>query len=163
MIDKIRSGIQRGLVSTSGFTFVEILIVIAIVVLLAALVIPRLLMPKEQVLALEAHEFLNRMRLAQINVRDRGSSPTWLDVVSYHESETPNPNWNILGLKPLPINAPFSYRCNETLGACAATRVGAPGDSKFGGTITIDLESGNFSCSTPYAVVRGSSTDVVCG
>lgn len=147
----------------TGFTLLEVLFIVAIIAILAALVIPRLMMPREQVLAEEAQEFLETIRLSQINVRDRGSAPGWTLAKSYRQGEAPDPGWNILAVKPLTEEAPFAYVCHPDRGACTAKRVGSAGEPKTGGIIAIDLETGNFYCEAPYAVIGSRNGLAVCG
>lgn len=143
-----------------ALTLVEILAIVTIVVILAALALPRFLMPREQVLAIEAQEFLNVMRLSQINVKGRGSSVSWVKARSYYYGEPLDSGWNVLGMKPLERDAPFDYVCDPERGTCMATRAGVPEDPKFGGTVTIDLDSGSFSCGAPYVVMSGPPSAV---
>ena len=147
----------------AGLTLVEVLIILTIVVILAALVVPRLMMPREQILAQDAQELLKTIRLSQINVRDRGSAPGWTLAKSYRTGEPPDAGWNILALKPLPEDAPFTYICESHAGTCTARRLGSSDEPKAGGMITIDLKTGTFSCETPYVVIGGKNGSVVCG
>ncbi len=146
-----------------GLTLIEILIVVIIGALLTALVVPDLLIPHERRLALEARTFLMEVRLVQINFKDRLNLAAWLDVTSYEYNGKPDKGWIMLGLKPLPHNAPFSYTCKAIFGVCTATRLGTADNSKFRGTITINLNSGHFDCGAPYTVVNGNGADVMCG
>ena len=146
-----------------GLALVEIVILTIIAVILIALVLPYFLMPREQKLALEARTRSVEIRLAQINVRSRDALNNWLEAGSYERGAKHNDGWDTLGLKPLPNNAPFTYSCTPSLGICTALRLKTTSDAKAGGTITIDLDSGNVSCGVPYHALSGSNTETRCG
>jgi len=147
----------------TGVTLVETLIIVTILGILAVLIIPHLAKPREQLLAEEAQELLRILRLSQINVRARSGRSAWTPARSYRMGEPFNEGWNVLAMKPLPDDAPFDYACHPDLGTCRARRLSTPLGPKAGGVITIDLESGTFSCEAPYAVIGDTHGSAVCG
>lgn len=151
-----------------GMTLIEGFIVLALISILAALVIPRWMMPPERRLAREAQTFLETIRQSQIHLKKAVGSKTWRDASSTYEYRSYNsiqeaPGWVALGFGPLSEDAPFSYECPARLGICTAKRSGDPNGPKFGGTITVDLKSGAFSCDEPYRVMSGQGVKTQCG
>ena len=147
-----------------GFTLVEILIVVVILGILAALILPRLLAQPERAIAAEAVQFLGAARRAQVALVDSGASVNFLAATSAAMGAgTP---WQQVGLQPLPATATarFTYVC--TAGApltgqtCTATRVAgvapAPAGPRAGGIITSNLDTGAITCTLPYTTVPGA-------
>ena len=146
-----------------GLTRLEILIILFILGILLALFVQHLTTDPERRLALEARDFLSDIRLGQVNLKNMYNHPKWLDAVSYYKGEMRNVGWDMLGLKPLPKGTPFRYECKASPGACTARRLGAQGNPKVGGTITIDLETSNIRCGAPYRTVKGTADSTLCG
>ena len=151
-----------------GVTLIEGLIILALISILAALVIPHWMMPPERRLAREAQTFLETIRQSQIHLKKAVGAKTWRSASSQdehrpHGSIQEAPGWVALGFASLSEDAPFSYECQSHFGTCTAKRLGDPNGPKFGGTITVDLKSGVFSCGEPYQVMSGQGIKTRCG
>jgi len=130
-----------------GFTLIEILIVVIILAVLAAMILPRFLSQTENAYIAEAQQVLGVLRRAQANSEDIG---TGLKAVTDATDAT---QMNPLGLKPLE-QTNFTYTCAND-GVCKAV-------SKRDATKTIELAmNGTYTC-TNYAYVDGSATSKGC-
>ena len=104
-----------------GFTLIEILIVVVIIAILAALILPRFLAQPEKARIAEATQMLGAIMRAQ-QVQLDTQSPQGQNFVQVNSNATAN--WGSLGMVQ-PNEANFRYSCagGATL-ACVATRMG---------------------------------------
>lgn len=157
-----------------GFTLIEVLIVIVILAVLAALVLPRMIAQPERALTAEAFNYLGVIRRAQENMSAPNNA--YVTVLSAGAGGgAGDPGWVSLGLGPLPASTSFQYACTTgpldtaravgsavgTAGTCTATRlnVNPVGNARAGGTITIDLSDGLLiTCGAPYTGTPAAKT-----
>ena len=152
-----------------AFTLIELLIVVVIIGVLAALILPRMLAQPERARIAEAMQYLGVIRRSQEANAQPGT--TYLSATSGDPTVSPvvNPNasWTQLGLSPLAPATSFIYACTTgtvdvnpaagantavgTAGTCTATRLGA-GGARSAGTITMNIANGFISgCGGPPA------------
>ena len=117
-----------------GFTLIEILIVVIILAILAAMVLPRFLGQTENAYIAEAQQELGVLRKAEANVLDQGLT---LAALASTDTQAPMP---VLGLQGIPATN-FTYTCTAD-GDCTATRANG---SLSGATITLTL-AGIYTC-----------------
>lgn len=163
---------MKSLKKRSGFTLIEVLIVVVIIGILAALILPRMLSQPEKAVAAEANQFLGVLRRAQTNLVDSTGAGSFLTVADVAAGGT-NAEWQQLGMKPLDSGTKFTYACTGgTLANCAtaanvctctATRIGT--SSFTGATITVDLNTGLFTCDGAlYTAITSAGGPVrICG
>lgn len=136
-----------------GFTLIEVLIVVVIMGVLAALVIPRMLSAPEKAIVAEANQMIGAMIRAQQSNVDIGSAFT---VIA---DNTTAATWNKLGLQPPGASvasgngAKYNYTCTTADNSCTATRNGQANK-------TVKLTSaGVWTCGSDYsALTNGGCT-----
>jgi prepilin-type N-terminal cleavage/methylation domain-containing protein len=99
-----------------GFTLIEILIVVVIIAILAALILPRFLAQPEKAVLAEANQMLGAIARAQNVYGDSNNATagTWVAVASATVAD-----WNKIGMQ-MPATTNFTYAC--TASSCTATR-----------------------------------------
>lgn len=147
-----KNGLLGGIL---GFTLTEVLAVVIILGILAALVLPRFAFASERVIAGEGINMLGALRRAQLGLADgRGN---FLYLPEYRPSR-PSPEalaaWARLGLAPLSNSSRFSYRCTTLLRQCTATRRSPAVQGE--GLITINLATGVITPHGSYIVQNGT-------
>lgn len=139
-----------------GFTLVEILIVVVILAILAAMLLPRFINQSENGYIADAQNMLGSLRSSYITVVDASlATPVALTNVSLI-SAAAMATW---GMKPLTA-APtvWTYACTAA-GTCTATRVGG---TENGGTIRLDV-NGTWTCTNAAGVGYTAQADPTKG
>ena len=127
-----------------GFTLIEILIVVIILAVLAAMILPRFLSQTENAYIAEAQQVLGVLRRAQANAADLGITIGALGVGDTTDDAKMLP----LGLKGVK-DTNFSYECEAGGASCTAK-------SKRSGSNSIQMmEDGTYNC-TGYTYVDAS-------
>ncbi len=129
-----------------GFTLIEILIVVIILAVLAAMILPRFLGQTENAYIAEAQQVLGVLRRAQANAFDLTQG--YVDV----DNSSSNTTWASLGLKKV-TTTNFGYTCSS--GSCTAYR-GAAATAATNGSVSLSID-GVFTCDmTKYTTVTGN-------
>jgi prepilin-type N-terminal cleavage/methylation domain-containing protein len=131
-----------------GFTLVEVLIVVIIIAILAALILPRFLTQPEKAMIAEAQMQLGALRRAQQSYADMSGSGQYLAITAGSSA-----NWNVLGLT-FPANAKFNYSCPALSSGSAYCVANRNSGTYSGNTITLN-DNGTYSCSG-YSAVGGN-------
>ena len=133
-----------------GFTLIEVLIVVIIIAILAALILPRFLSQPEKALIAEAQMQLGALRRAQQSYADLSGTGQYVAITA--SSST---NWDVLGLS-YPASDKFTYSCSVAGLNCTATR--ASGQYATG-SIRLN-DNGTYVCSgTGYKAVGGNAAN----
>ena len=138
-------------INQKGFTLVELLVVIVILGILAALIVPRLLNQTQQAETAEAVQMLGSIRR---NVTSFVDSSNGAAVPAVGANTAADAGWRLIGMSPLPNTARFNYTTPGgalTAGGgllFTATNIATPGN-----IITIDLDSGALTCNGGYTPV----------
>lgn len=123
-----------------GFTLVEILVVVVILAILAALILPRFLSQPENAFIAEANQTLGALRRGYAAGTDLGNAPGNLGAGDVTLASKMSP----YGMQPLAAETNWKYTC--TSGACVAT-------STRDSTKKVNLAAdGTFSC-TGYNLI----------
>lgn len=132
-----------------GFTLIEVLIVVVIIAILAALILPRFLAQPEKARVAEASQMLGAIMRAQQTQVDT-QSPQGTNFTAVNSSSSTN--WGTLGMSQ-PNETNFKYTCagGGTL-ACVATRNGdssrvctATLSNIANGVVTFNGSGGNYT------------------
>ena len=113
--------VMRG--KQKGFTLIEVLIVVVIIGVLAALIVPRMMAAPEKAIVAEANQMLGTIIRAQQANADSGGA--WVVIADNTTAAT----WNRLGLQPPGAAAAtagspkFNYTCAASP-TCQAARLG---------------------------------------
>ena len=123
---------------TSGFTLVELLIVIIIVAILAAMIVPRFLAQPERAVVAEANTMLGALSRAENTYIDSGVGTTWVAVGA-------GTGWTTIGMVEPAASPNWTYACTAATN-CTATRKDNGGDYK-GAIISVDT-AGSWNCAS---------------
>ena len=147
-----------------GFTLVELLIVIVILGILAALILPRLLAQPEKARIGEAVNQLGAIRRAMITTADSTGS----NLQTTCTSATTTILWNAIGVAapalPAAGGTSFAYTCANNGGTdvtLTATRDGVNNAGNyFNSTITLVVGTGRWGVAaagvSPYQIINSS-------
>ncbi len=131
-----------------GFTLIEILIVIVILAVLAAMVLPRMLIQTENGYISEAQNIMGALRSAEITATDSGAQAAWsaqadttiaIPALNWKAGNDSN-NWTIVATAANTITA---------------TRKNSGGGTYDGQVITLS-EAGAWTCPAKYAAVANN-------
>ena len=142
----------------TGFTLVEILIVIVLLGILAATVIPRFTGQPDRARTAEAYQMLGALRRAQAAYSDEHNAYVSASI----GTGVCDAGCIALGMTSLDAGAIFSYTCDGT-SSCTAAR------TTDGSTIGLNLDNGDWTCGGNYdpapdphsGCVPSSRTDVI--
>jgi prepilin-type N-terminal cleavage/methylation domain-containing protein len=101
-----------------GFMLLEILLVLVLIAILAALIIPRYVIQIENACLAEASQMLGALlRAYQVSIDTDSNPPALTDATNASQMAA-------LGLKALPSSgAKFVYSCTDGGTSCTATRI----------------------------------------
>jgi prepilin-type N-terminal cleavage/methylation domain-containing protein len=125
-----------------GFTLIEVLIVVVIIGVLAALVIPRFVAAPEKAIAAEANQMLGSLIRAQ-QARIDGGSSFLVNGPPLNATA-----WTALGMVS-PVTSKFVYSC-ATSPECTAARTPSGGSAS---TITFNSTTNAWACTTSYTAL----------
>ncbi len=144
-------------INQKGFTLVELLVVIVILGILAALIVPRLLNQTQQAETAEAVQMLGSIRR---NINSFVDSSNGAAVPAIAANNAADPGWRQVGMSPLPATSRYLYTTPG--GALAAgLLVTAANNVTPANTITIDLFDGTLTCNGGYTPVADAQGRVV--
>ncbi|MGI6241642.1 MAG: prepilin-type N-terminal cleavage/methylation domain-containing protein [Candidatus Omnitrophota bacterium] len=124
-----------------GFTLIEVLIVVVIVAILAAMVLPRFISQPEKAILAEATQLLGALKRAQIQTMDMEVATAWQAI-----SNVTNENdMKKIGMKAVADSKFFTYSCSATDNTCTAIR-----KSDTGSTITVSGTTATLTCKGKY-------------
>ncbi len=134
-----------------GFTLIEILIVVVILAILAAMILPRMIMQTENGYIAEAQQNLGAIRSAMVTAIDSGIYTAWQDITQAQFTAASGAAAGI-GMKAL-TSTNWLYVCAAATTNCTATRQNGP-TAYNSGTVVLS-EAGAFSCGT-YTLISAS-------
>lgn len=144
--------IDRGLTGQSapagratGFTLIEVLLVVVIIAILAALILPRFMNMTERAVIAEAQTQLGAIKRGQLKWQDMteaaGGATTLITRCGASQACDPD-EWALIGVMA-PAAAAFDYECDNA-GTCMATRVSP--NVYNDATIQLDVNTSVWNC-----------------
>ena len=131
----------------SGFTLIEILIVVVIIAVLAALIVPRMVGSPEKAMVAEANHMLGAIARAQQSRSDTSGGFIGAGTLTTAQ-------WTSLGMTIPTTTAKFVYACTSP--TCTAARTPVGGSA---GTVQLNVNTGVWSCMTSYtSLTNGGCT-----
>ncbi|OQA39842.1 MAG: Fimbrial protein precursor [Candidatus Omnitrophica bacterium ADurb.Bin314] len=134
-----------------GFTLIEVLIVVVIIAILAALILPRMTAQTERAAIAEAQQMLGTLRRAQATYIDSTGA---LGVAINSNSDA---NLTKLGMRSI-ASTSFTYTCTDG-GNCTAT---SKMTNTANSTITLAIDATGFGCSGKFTPVSGTDPSKGC-
>lgn len=142
-----------------GFTLIEVLIVVVIIAILAALILPRFLGQSERAYIAEAQQMLGAMKRGQQNYMDSVGASTGQTVATCGATQAAcnSSEWRIIGMTMPSDQSSYNYACTTT--TCTATRSST--NTYNGATITLSYAGATpnvFTCDgTKYSLLSSKT------
>ena len=141
-----------------GFTLIEVLIVLVIIGILAALILPRMMPAPEKARLAEANQMLGDiMRTIQVKADARGDPEGYFLTIDDNNDVA---KWTLLGIQK-PTSTTFQYSCSEATRSCMAisTRKGANIAQRYAG---VGPEGNSWHCEGDYTTKYLGTQAVGC-
>jgi prepilin-type N-terminal cleavage/methylation domain-containing protein len=131
-----------------GFTLIEVLIVVVIIGVLAALVIPRFISAPEKAIVAEANQMLGAIVRGQQARLDGGGTFVGSGTLT-------TANWTSLALTAPSSATKFTYACTSP--TCTAAR----SVNSTASTLTLNVTSNAWTCSGAYTTMTNGGCTLI--
>lgn len=144
----MKTFLRKGKRKESGFTLIEILVVVIIIAILAAMILPQMLGQSERGAIAEAQNMLGALRRAQMTYSDvkgidGGAGDSFIVLTDCGaDNTTCAAELAELNLGAMQTSGYFKFSC-AAAGTCTATKKAG---TYANATITIGIRSGTYTC-----------------